>query len=95
MGNKTKRDELPLHPIIACEPFDKLGMDFIGPIDPPSNEKKYILVCIDYLRKWTNVKALRTSNEAVVVEFLNDNIFNGFGVTRYIVTIKECNSIQS
>lgn len=47
----TKRDELPLQPIISYEPFDKWGMDFIGPIDPLSNQKNYILVYTDYLTK--------------------------------------------
>jgi hypothetical protein len=67
MGQPTKRDELPLHPITTYEPFDKWSMDFIGPIDPPSHQKNYILVCTDYLTKWVDVKALRETNETIVV----------------------------
>lgn len=85
MGKPTTRDELPLHPITAYEPFDKWGMDFIGPIDPPSNQNNCILMCTDYLTKWVEVKALRESNETVVVEFLNENSFTEFGVLREIV----------
>ena len=85
MGKPTKRDEFLLHPIIAYEPFDKWGMYFIGPIDPPSYHKNYILVCIDYLKKWTKVKALSEANEALVVEFLYEKIFNKFGVHKDIV----------
>jgi hypothetical protein len=36
-------------PTISFEPFDKNGLEFIGPIDPPSNQKHLILVCINYL----------------------------------------------
>ena len=61
-------------------------MDVIRPIDPPSNDKKYILICTNYLTKWVEVKALRVSNEIVVVELLNENIFTRFGVPREIVT---------
>ena len=85
MGKPTKRDELPLHPITAYETFDKWGMDFIGPIDLPSNKKNYIIVCTNYLTKWAEVKALREANETAVVEFLNENIFTRFGVSREIV----------
>ena len=85
MGKKTKRYELLLHPIIAYEPFDKWGKDSIVPIHPPSNKKNYILVCTDYLTKWTEVKESREANEATVADFLNENIFNRFGVLREIV----------
>ena len=45
-------DEMPLHPQVALEPFDKWGMEFVGPIDPPSGKMKYIIVCTDYMTKW-------------------------------------------
>ena len=48
---------------MALTPFDKWGMDFIGPIDPPSNGKSYILVCIDYLTKWIKVKAMKHARD--------------------------------
>ena len=35
MGKPTPRDEIPLQPQVALKPFEKWGMDFIGPIDPP------------------------------------------------------------
>ena len=56
MGQPIRTDEMPLNPQMALTPFDKWGMDFIGPIDPPSNGKSYILVCIDYLTRWVEAK---------------------------------------
>lgn len=44
MGRATKYDEMPLQTWVVVTPFDKWGMDFIGPIDPPSHGKSYILV---------------------------------------------------
>ena len=60
-------------------------MDFIGPIDPPSNQKNYNLVCSNYLTKWRELKELREANEEAMVEFLNENSFNIFRVPREIV----------
>lgn len=86
MGRPTKSDEMPLYPQVVVSPFDKWGMDFVGPIDPPSNGKSYILVCIDYVTKWVEVKAMTHPRDNKVVEFLYEQIFTRFGVPRELVT---------
>ena len=55
-GETQKKDEMPLHPQVALEAFYKWGMNFFGPIDPPSGQNKYIIVCNDYLKKWAEEK---------------------------------------
>ena len=59
-------DEMPLQSQVTFEPFDKWGMDFIGPIDPPSRQKKYIIVCTDYLTKCAKAKAIKATTEEKV-----------------------------
>ena len=86
MGNPTPRDEIPLQPQVTFEPFDKWGMDFIGPINPPLNQKKYIIVCTDYLTKWVETKAIKAATEEKVVEFLRENVFYKFGYPIELVT---------
>lgn len=49
-------DEIPLKPQVLIEPFEKWALDFVGPINPPSNGKKYILVCTAYVEKWVETK---------------------------------------
>ena len=60
-------------------------MDFVGPIHPPSNQKVYILVCIDYMTKWVEAKALIRASEEVVLAFLFEDIFVRLGVPRELV----------
>jgi hypothetical protein len=74
-----------LQPLISFEPFDKWGLEFVGPINPPSNQNNYILVCTYYLTKWVEVKELLNAKEDKVVDFLYGNIFTRFGVPREIV----------
>ena len=36
MGKPTPKNEMPMQPQVTFEPFEKCGMDFAGPISPPS-----------------------------------------------------------
>ena len=86
MGQPTKIDEMLLNTQIILTPFDKWGMDFIAPIDPPSIEKSYILVCTDYLTKWVEVRAMKTTQDEKVAKFLYEEIFTCYEVPRELVT---------
>eukprot|EP00253_Pinus_taeda_P034868 PITA_34868 len=61
MGKPTPRDEMLVQPQVTFEPFEKWGMDFVGPINPPSKQKPYIIVCNDYLTKWAETKAIKVA----------------------------------
>jgi hypothetical protein len=86
VGKPAPSNEMPLQTQVLIEPFEKWALDFIGPINPPSKQKKYILVCTDYVTKWVEAKALPFANEKSVVNFLFEDIFTRFGVPREIVT---------
>ena len=75
MGQPTRIDEMALNLQMELTPFDKWGMKFIGPIDPPSNGKSYILVCTNYLKKWVEVKAMKHARDEKVIEFLYEDFF--------------------
>jgi len=77
-GEPTPRDEIILQPQVNFKPFDKWGMDFIAPIDLPSRQKEYIILCIDYLTEWAKTKAIKVSIEEKVAEFLSENVFYKF-----------------
>ena len=68
------------------EPFDKWALYFVGPINPHSKKKSYILVCTDYMRKWVEVVALVKANDQDVIDFLYGEIFTHFRVPKEVVT---------
>ncbi|GKE90443.1 reverse transcriptase domain-containing protein, partial [Tanacetum coccineum] len=52
---------------------------------PSSPGNKYILVAVDYLSKWVEVKALPTNDARVVCRFLK-SLFSRFGTPRAIIS---------
>nr|GFB33082.1 reverse transcriptase domain-containing protein [Tanacetum cinerariifolium] len=82
--SQRRRDEMPQNSIQVCEIFDIWGIDFIGPF-PSSKGNKYILVAVDYLSKWVEVKELPTNDARVVVKFLK-SLFSQFGTPRGIIS---------
>ena len=85
MGNISRKDEPPMHPILEVELFDLWGIDFMGPF-PASYNNLYILLAVDYVSKWVEVIPTRTNDAKVVAQFLRSNIFSRFGTPRALIT---------
>jgi hypothetical protein len=71
---------MPLQAQAVIEPFEKWALDFLGPINPASKKRKYILVCTDYVTNWVETKSLLAASEQSVVDFFFNEIFTRFGV---------------
>ena len=85
MGNISKKDEPPMHPILEVELFDLWGIDFMRPF-PASYSNLYILFAVDYVSKWVEAIPTRTNDAKVVAQFLRSNIFSRFGTPRALIT---------
>ena len=85
MGNISRKDEPPMHPILEVELFDLWGIDFMGPF-PASYNNLYILLAVDYVSKWVEAIPTRTNDAKVVAQFLRNNIFSRFGTPRALIT---------
>jgi hypothetical protein len=57
---KEHLSAIPLQLVLPDFHFSKWGLDFIGPINPPSSAGKFfILTAIDYFTKWTEFVPLK------------------------------------
>jgi len=60
---------MTLQPHLVVEPFERWVLEFVGPFNPPSNQKVYILVAIDYVIKWVETVALPWAIEETMINF--------------------------
>ena len=79
-GAPSFRNHWPLTPIIPLAPFEKWGIDFIGPIDPKSARKRrYIILATDYATKWVEARATVKNDAQTAATFLFEEIMMRFG----------------
>ncbi|KAL6340657.1 hypothetical protein AAG906_010565 [Vitis piasezkii] len=85
LGKLTKRNQMPMNPILIVDLFDVWGIDFMGPF-PMSFGNSYILVGMDYVSKWVEAIPCKHNDHRVVLKFLKENIFSRFGVPKAIIS---------
>ncbi|MCO5568766.1 hypothetical protein L7F22_022466 [Adiantum nelumboides] len=77
----------PNNPIMAALPFEKWGIDYVGPINPTSRHgKSYIIVAIDYLTKWSEARAVRSDDARTTTTFFIDHVICCFGTPAELVS---------
>ncbi|XP_074356421.1 uncharacterized protein LOC141696134 [Apium graveolens] len=85
LGKITRRNMMPMNPVLIIEIFDVWGIDFMGPF-PCSFGNLYILLAVDYVSKWVEAIPTKSNDNKVVLKFLKENIFSQFGTPRAIIS---------
>jgi hypothetical protein len=87
--------ELPLHPSLPLTPLEKWGIDYVGPISPPSSRRnEYIIVATEYLTKWAEAKAVKTTDAKQMAIFLYENIISHFGYPKILISDRRTHFIN-
>jgi len=80
------RTREPLHPIKIGQPFDKVGIDIVGPLPLTKSNKRYIMVATEYLTRWPEARALSDASAASVASFFIDEIICRHGSPRELLS---------
>ncbi|UYV78663.1 hypothetical protein LAZ67_16002321, partial [Cordylochernes scorpioides] len=76
-----------LHPIPAANyPFERVGIDFLGPLPSTKNKKKWMIVLTDYYTKYAETKAVIDATAREVAKFLTENVILKHGAPRYLIS---------
>jgi transposase InsO family protein len=88
---------MPLIPLLALAPFEKWGIDFVGPIAPATRHgrKRYILVATDYATEWAETAATRSDDAKIVAKFLYENIISQFGCPKELISDRNTHFLNS
>jgi len=77
---------MPLTNIPISEIFNVWGINFMGPFPSFFFGNLYILIVVNYVSKWIKVKAIRTNDAMVVLDFVRTHIFDRFGIFKAIIS---------
>ena len=76
----------PLTSIISPWPFQKWGLDILGPLPLGKGQCKFIIVTVDYFTKWAEAEPLATITEQKIHNFVWRAIICRFGIPRALVS---------
>jgi hypothetical protein len=76
----------PLHTIPVGQPFERIGIDIVGPLPRTARGNRYIVVAVDYLTKWPEARALSTASAEAVTNFIYDDIICRHGAPQTILS---------
>ncbi|MCO5605369.1 hypothetical protein L7F22_059552 [Adiantum nelumboides] len=76
----------PQTPILAHGPFEKWGIDAIGPLLRATFGKLYIIMGIDYMTRWTEATTTSRITTVEVAKFIFEHICCRFGVPLEILS---------
>ena len=75
-----------LSAIQAVLPFDKWGIDLLGPFPPAKGQRKFIIVANDYFTKYVEAEALSSITDKQVCQFIWRHIITRYDIPRIIIT---------
>ena len=76
----------PQQPITSYGPFEKWGIDAIGPLPRTTAGKEYIIMGVDYMTKWAKAIPTTTITAKDVTKFVFNSICCRFGTPLEIIS---------
>src|ERR1044072_95584 len=76
----------PLNPIIPTGPFERIGIDIVGPLTVTERGNRYIIVAMNYFTRWPEARALKEANALTVSTFIYEEIICRHGCSDFLQT---------
>jgi hypothetical protein len=82
----SRRKNEPLRTIKVGQPFERIGIDIVGPLPKTSQGHVHIVVAVDYLTKWPEARAIPDATAESVAKFFYEDIICRHGCPKEIVS---------
>src|ERR1044071_1907148 len=67
-------------------PWERVGVDFVGPLPETKRGNRYIIVAMDYLTRWPEVRATTSATAVEASKFIYEDIIYRHGIVDIIHT---------
>jgi hypothetical protein len=92
---RVSRNKAPLMPLpVIEEPFKRIAMDIVGPVQKSSQGNRFILTVMDYATKFPEAIPLRRVDAVTVAEALVE-VFSRLGIPEEILTDQGSNFMST
>ncbi|XP_026458951.1 uncharacterized protein LOC113359552 [Papaver somniferum] len=88
-GKRRHAPSMDLKSVLSPWPFDKWGVDIVGPLRAGTGQRKYLILATDYFIKWVEASSLRHIRDHDIFKFLFEHIICRFGIPAAIVSDNE------
>jgi transposase InsO family protein len=68
------------------QPFECVGIDFLGPFPKSSDGNQYIIVSVDYLTRYAETRSVRHANAEAAAKFFLEQIVLRHGSPLYVIS---------
>ena len=79
-----KPNAIPWPQSMKANPFQKISVDFVGPLQPSSKGNTHILTVKDSFSRWLEAYPTRDTTSKNIASILSRNIFCRFGMPEQI-----------
>ncbi|XP_042387630.1 uncharacterized protein LOC121979709 [Zingiber officinale] len=66
--------------------FDQWGTDIVGSFPMATDQRRFLLVAVDYFSKWMEADPLARISEQMIIKFIRQNILCRFGIPHWLIS---------
>lgn len=79
-----RKQRSPLQTDVVGSPFERVGIDILGPLPRTERNNQYVLVVMDYFTKWPEALPIPDQTAETVAEACVHHVFSRFGSPRQL-----------
>src|ERR1043165_5393481 len=83
-----------LFPIPTSAPWERVGIDFVGPFPETIQGNKYIITAIDYFTRWPEARAVSAATSKEAAKFIYEELICRHGIINTLHSDKGTNFVH-